>query len=632
MSKLKNTKNEISSKIEAIKKINDDPKKGIEKVYDKYVNDLVANDPFGGKKLGGLINKGAKKKNNNQDIFGELIKICEQFLSKNKSVETSNRLYSKTRIKNHALDSASVTVREFRKIIINNVRKGFFAGDGICGGNTTITTDSINLSPQEFDLVNVFTIDPTSTVGKIVYEPQQVLENKQKVNRSLYSTFASGTYSFETLNQKTLFDATWNSGTQLFNFSGLTQGVGTINVSDFFQDYYTSIEMPKSSDVIKNAMLSTVQGDGSETLEFTKAQNEINRILKKLLTICGSPVQKDNLENQNATDQFEEDDEDIGRYFDFDDVEGIDIDDEDARYRKVLRFTDCNNFEIPVNTNIIEDFVYFSDKKPLSENIDEAFSKAAADAFEQSNGGITLPNFQASLFSTFILNLPKALISTALSPKIFLPMAIVYKIVNNLTGTFLSIKNLFKILKKIVYGIIRDIFWRFISEFWKRVKKDLLDFLGTIIIRILKNKYARYVQIIKGLIALLTRLLNANFNNCLDLFNTILSLIRNAISARGGFNIPGFLLGFADEAAGYSQDRAFLNLTERLSAAGIPTGPINGQPNDLLTAFKSMIDANTEEMDQNGFVKAANKEVRIPSPVGPIIIPPGIINVAGKTF
>ena len=67
-----------------------------------------------------------------------------------------------------------------------------------------------------------------------------------------------------------------------------------------------------------------------------------------------------------------------------------------------------------------------------------------------------------------------------------------------------------------------------------------------------------------------------------------------------------------------------------MSAAGIETGPIYGEPNKLLNVVKSMVDGNQEEMDQNSFVKASNKEVTVPTPVGPIIIPPGIINVAGK--
>lgn len=633
MSKIKNKKNEIRSKIEAIKKINDDPKKSIEQVYDKYVNDLVANDPFSGKKLGGLINKGSKKKSNNNDIFGELVKITEQFLFKYKAAEPSNnRLINKSRLKNHAIDSASATVRASRKIILSNIEKGFFAGDGICGADTSFNVDTISLSPKEFDLLEILTIDPTSTVGQIVYEPSTVNENKQKVNRNLYNIFTSGTYDFDTINQKTLFSTTWNSGTQKYDFSGLTQSQPNIKVKDFFSDYYSSIEMPKIDDVVKNAMLATVQGDGSETIEFTKAQNELNRILKKLMTICGNQTNRNALENQDALEQFNEDDEDLDAYFDFNNVEGIDIDDEDARLRKVLRFTDCNNYEIPVNPDLIEAFVFFAGEKKLDENIERTLNRAAIDAFEQSDGNITLPDFQSSLLSSFILTLPRTLISTVFSAKIFLPIVIMYKIINTLTSQFIGIKTLFVIIKKIIYGIVKDLFWRFITEFWNRIKKDLLDFLSSLVLRILKNKYQRYVRIITSLINLLNRLLSVRLTNCADLFDAILNLIQSALSARGGFNIPGILLAFSDTAAGYSQDRAFINVAERLSAAGIPTGPINGEPNDLLTAFKSLIDGQSEELDINSFIKGSNKQAVIPSQVGPIIIPPGIIGIAGKVI
>ena len=47
---------------------------------------------------------------------------------------------------------------------------------------------------------------------------------------------------------------------------------------------------------------------------------------------------------------FDETDEYVEYYFDFDDVEGIDLDDEDSRYRRVLRFKDCYNFEIEIDS------------------------------------------------------------------------------------------------------------------------------------------------------------------------------------------------------------------------------------------------------------------------------------------
>ena len=62
---------------------------------------------------------------------------------------------------------------------------------------------------------------------------------------------------------------------------------------------------------------------------FDKGLNNINRLLNKLCAVCGSPTDKDKLKNQNAVDLFDENDEDIQLYFNFDDVEGIDLDDEE---------------------------------------------------------------------------------------------------------------------------------------------------------------------------------------------------------------------------------------------------------------------------------------------------------------
>jgi hypothetical protein len=67
-----------------------------------------------------------------------------------------------------------------------------------------------------------------------------------------------------------------------------------------------------------------------------------------------------------------------------------------------------------------------------------------------------------------------------------------------------------------------------------------------------------------------------------------------------------------------------------LENAGISTGPIFGEDNNLPLIIKSIIDGNAEEIDTNSFLKVTNKEIIIPSPVGPIIIPPGILNSVGK--
>ena len=60
MSKLKNTKKKLQSKIEAIKKINDDPKKFADNVADKYLKNIPSSNDFVGKKLDALKEKRVK--------------------------------------------------------------------------------------------------------------------------------------------------------------------------------------------------------------------------------------------------------------------------------------------------------------------------------------------------------------------------------------------------------------------------------------------------------------------------------------------------------------------------------------------------------------------------------------------
>jgi hypothetical protein len=99
---------------------------------------------------------------------------------------------------------------------------------------------------------------------------------------------------------------------------------------------------------------------------------------------------------------------------------------------------------------------------------------------------------------------------------------------------------------------------------------------------------------------------------------------------KGPITIPSILLFTADLSSGYSKERAFLNISERMSNAGIPTGPLFGEDNDLLSAVKSIIDGHTEEEDTNSFVQIVLKGGVLPGPTGGAVIPPGIISGVGK--
>jgi hypothetical protein len=323
---------------------------------------------------------------------------------------------------------------------------------------------------------------------------------------------------------------------------------------------------------------------------------------------------------------------DIESYFDFNDVEGIDVDDRDTRFRKVLKFVDCGNFEVPTSSENFEDFVYLStETNNLSELSDSILANAGANAALNSGSDIPPIQFQLELLSQFILNLPKAIVGSIISPKYILPIVIAYKAVQNITLD--DVKDLMKKLSKLFFKIIKDIFWRFIQEFWKLIKQDLLIFVAEIAAKILAKKYKRLIAILLSIISILRKILATNLDNCLELFTTIIQAITSALNLSGpSVNIPGIILSFSDILPGYSTDRAFMNASERMANLGLNTGPIYGEVNEMMSLTQSIIQGNSDEMDNNSFIKAGSKFTVIPTPMGPVPLPPGYINVVGKIF
>jgi hypothetical protein len=634
MSKSKRIRKQIKSKIEVIKKINEDPKKTADDLFDLYLDDLPSSQDFLGKKLDNFKEKRSKKKDNNESIFDGILDIANSFLSdkeskvKVKEGKPKHINEGSAKLKKMGLQAAKKTVPQIKKITLDSIKQTLFVGsDSICGVDSNLPYDTMTIKPGEFDFLNVLQVDPTTSLGIIAYEPESPVIGDVKMNRDLYSTF-SAPYSFVSKSGNNLFDLEWDSNNQEYQVSGLHQSAPSIKIEEFLTDYYGSIEMPNSDAIIKNAMLLTLQGDGENPLLFDKGMNDLNRLCQKLFKICGSPEESGLI--QTTASSFNENDEDIQRYFDFNDVEGIDLDDEDARYRKVLRFRDCGNFEIPLSAEGFEDFVYLSGNHNLNSAVSNAINNAAKDAFEQSEGSIPLENFQLSLMNAFILNLPKALVMAALSPKVFLPFVLVYK---QLKGVALDIKRLMSLMWKLFSTIIKEIFWKFIQEFWKILKGELLSFVANLAKKILKKKYKRYVTIITALIALLTKILKTGIDNCYDLFNSIITAITAVLGAKGpALNVPGLLLSFSDLLPGYSTDRSVMNISERLAAAGIDVGPIYGDSNELVDLVKSIVEGNSEEIDQNSYVVSASKFTVIPTPMGPVPLPPGYISMTGKLF
>jgi hypothetical protein len=628
MSKVDTSKNKIRSKLEAIKRINDDPKSLATNVYDGYKDDLPSIDGMVKKNISSFASKLKSKNQNKKDIFGELITTAEGFLGTTKEdpINPQKKPLVKSKIKTFAMNSAHKTLLSSKQIIMDQSKNVLFGGNGICGGNVVLGTTSVSISPSEFDFLSMLKVDPNSMSGKVMYEDtSSPIIGENPFNRNLYKSFDTPGGSFTKKDGSILFNYNWNSSTQMYDITGLN---GLLKIGDFFNDYYSSIEYPSTDHALKTAMLMTTFGDGSEPNAFNVGMINLDRLLKKLFSICGSPTSTGSPLKNNTKEQFNEDESEIEDYFDFNDIEGIDLDDEDSRKRRVMKFRDCGNFEVPINSNHMEDFVYLLGKKPIDENIDNTLNKSASEAYEQSGSGVNFDGFQLSLFNSFILQIPKAIVASILSPKMFFPIVVTYKILKNEN---LSVLEIMKRLSKLFFNIIKDVFWTFIKNFWGFIKKELVSFIKEIAATILKNKLKRFKSIILSLISLLTKILSTNIGSCEEIFNLILSTINSAINAPIKIPVPGLLLSLSDGLPGYSTDRAYMNVVERLDSMGINTGPIYGSPNKFVQSIKGMIDGNSEEIDTNSFIKIALKPSIIPAGPGGAVISPLVVGV-GKMF
>jgi hypothetical protein len=633
MSKIKDLRNKIKSNIESVKRINDqtkdkitESKKNASDKFDNFLKDLPTTDKLISKKISDY---GNNKKNNKQQknkIFEDLLEIVQGFVGVNNVVESSDSLTNKQQLKNITLKSIDHTLKSTQNVISGNVKKVLFTGDGICGGNPLMPVNSIQLKPTEFDFMNVLTVDPNSNSGKIVYEQDSSLHNSGlvKMNGLLYDAFLGGTKGFVLKNEDELFKFDWNPTNQEYTFSNLTGT--TNNLEEWITSYYSNIEFLDISGVTKNAVLMTLKGDGNEPPLFDKGWNDLNRLMAKICASCGNP---NSGLNPSAATQFNENDEDVSEYFDFDSTEGIDVEEESARYNKVLKFKDCNNYEVKINPQHFEDFAYTSQRKNINDAVNDVLLHSAGEAYEKSGQSQPLDNFHITIMNSFISNLPNALMGAVLSPKYILPISLVYKAV---TSTEATVKTLMQKLSKLFNQIITDLYWIFIEEFWRLIKVELLALLSKTAAKILKNKYSDYIMIIGILISLLTDILNDTLDNCDGLYSIISKTIDVALSGIGGTPaIPGLLLSIADLKGGYSTDLAHIDVMQRVDGLGVNTSTINGETNKLHDLVKGILDGQWFTQKKHGYTEASNQFVILPPPIPgvPMILPPGLIKTVG---
>jgi hypothetical protein len=624
---LKIKQKEVKSKFSVIQKAND-IKTGIESVLDKTDDDIELFQNQIASTLTAYSSNIKKKIPNKDNIFDKVTRDLQKILP----IKPQN---GESLLRRITRESIKETSESIKPIFLSNIRKLFFSSDNElnCGTTTLITTNQITLSPKEFDYLDILQTDPQSGLGKIIYE-NSVPTEKIKMNKIFFEYFDESPYNFISIDDTSLFNMQWDSANQVYVISGLTgTNITNISVDQFITKYYETIEFPKISDILKNSLslIAPVGGINTTNSNYDINLNKLMRVIDKITASC-SPSANESL-IQTPVDQFSENEIDLSDFFDFDDVEGIDLDDENLRYEKVLRFVDCNDYKQPVNQNIVEEFSYFGNtKNDITKEYNDAILKLAKDA-ANNNSTIEFPQFLNNIDLQSLKNLPKALLSSIFSPKLFFPIALLWKILKTSIGeAALLIKDLIKKIYKFVYNLLKEIFNKFLTVFWGKVKPQLTIILKDLTRKILKNSKKRYLLIVRALIDILTSLVPfVGIKSCEDFYDAILSLL-NSLRVGARQNIPGLLLQLSKRLPGYSENRAIMNITEYLENNGIQTGDIFGEENNIIQFVSSIIKGHQQEMDQNSFVQVSLDGGTIPvAPLGgAAVIIPGLLKAHGK--
>ena len=442
---------------------------------------------------------------------------------------------------------------------------------------------------------------------------------------------------------------------------GTVTGSTANKVGQFISDYYATINLVDSVDITRqlvNVMtggLSFKAGTGSEDVTV---QSKFELLVQRILGLC--------FDNRNEIDvsgiaKIGELDGVDETFFEFNEVDLRNIDIKVSNIQNgVMEFTDCENVKLPINADLLaEELDNFRDKIDgmTTEQQAAEMGKILDSIYENPAWQLSIPaNFNAavSFNKNVIKQLPLAVVSAFLTPKVMLPILTMLSVVQSgatytanqfitSANTFIAsantaissantinnqtsnvINNQVDFLNKFRsfnFEVISKVGEIFVKTLFDLIKKDLINLISIIVGEVAKGKYKKYVRSITRLSQFLTILaqLRQNFRNCRSLIDDIQQILRliNGLPIIRQ-KIPFSLLLMSEFLPGYSADRATINAIKNLQFLGIPTGPLpDGSPNLMNQLIDAVLNGSDEEMSRNG---VSDIEVGIPT-IGKISIP-----------
>jgi hypothetical protein len=581
--------------------------------------------------------------------------------------ETKSSIAQKTRSKSSTVNFIKLKMVQSLRKIEPDVGKILFQeilhAVG-CSHDQNYVSKPVYVRIQSIDLYEKLKLSPDDPAGKTLFEkrPVSVGNYPFSMNKELYNRVQNLNQSFSATagvkykgkSGQDLFDIKYvkvnNLGetgdffeitlTDRYSLNDFTKP--TNKVGDFLQDYYATIQLVDFTNIFSNliesltGMVSISVDIGTEKLDD---QSKFGLLIQRVLGLCFDS--KSEIDVSGVAKIAELDGVD-NSFFEFTEIDLRNIDQQSTNIKNgVAEFENCGDVKVPINwsqlLNAVDQLNFIEDEADL----DEAASNLPNVITDNPEWALLFPNsvdIKATINTNFIKELPRAFITTLLSPKILLPIFIVLESIQQLASSATnlickskinSLQDFFKCFKSFVTNLVSKIGALFVKELFELIKKDLINLVQSIIIDIKKEKLAKKYAIILTLVQLtiaIAQIIN-DYRKCKSLIDEILALLRIVTSGLGN-KIPLPLLALSELLGGTSPTGAMINVIEEMQRVGLPTGPMpDGSSNLFLTASLSQLIGQDRENSENGTVQIFAKPLAV-SPAG-FTIP---ASLHGKSF
>ena len=505
-----------------------------------------------------------------------------------------------------------------------------------CSQDQTYVNQTLYIRVKAIDLQNLLREDPTSDIGKIVYEKDGVqffnypfAMNKELYNRiqNINQPFSVATgQSYKGKSGQELFDITYVESyfdtILLQTIQGsffkidLKNRVSINKITEFLKDYYSTITFIEYKNFFANLMnqlcgaISIERGDGKIDLgDFQK----VLLILQRVLGLCFDKTKEIDVSGSAKLSESDSIDE---SFFEFTEIDLRIIDQTISDIKLgVVEFEECDTVKLPVNTGDILTAINNLNFEGDDNNNAIDQSSNITDVLTENPGWFPL---KINIDLSFLKEFPKAVVMTLLSPKVLLPLFIAIKALGeNVDNQINSFMDFVKQFKSFIVNLTSKISALFIEILVDIIKKDIKNLIRSIISDITNEKLRLRLEVIRSLTEVLLAVLNLikDFRECKSVIDELLGLLKLANKGFGN-NIPYPLLLSSELLDGYSSTRAFLNVIDEFEKLGLPTGPMpDGSPNLMLASIKGMMDGMDKEEAQNGKYAIAVKPLAV-LPIG----------------